>query len=140
MASGILGQILRFGMVGGVGFVVDGGLLLWLTGLEVHPYLARAISFPIAVVVTWWLNRQWTFRAARQRRGSGQFRRYLSVQVLGSLTNYLIYAMIVALFGTEQIIVLAGLVVGSAAGSILNFIGARYYAFRAHIPQDDSQI
>ena len=29
MRSGLLAQILRFGVVGGVGFVVDGGLL-WL--------------------------------------------------------------------------------------------------------------
>lgn len=125
-------QVFRFACVGSVGFFVDGGLLWLLTSQDVNPYLARAISFPVAVVVTWLLNRAWTFRSTQLSSQRGQFRRYFSVQVLGSLTNYAVYALWIAVFGTAQMTVLTGFAIGSAIGSILNFFGARNYAFRAH--------
>lgn len=131
MQSNLLSQIMRFGAVGGVGFVVDGGLLWLLISLDFNPYVARALSFPAAVVVTWALNRNWTFRATRDASRKGQFRRYFGVQIVGSLTNYLVYSAIIALFGVASITVFWAFVVGSAIGSVWNFVGARYVAFRA---------
>lgn len=126
------GQLVRFACVGCIGFVVDGGLLWLLTSQDVNPYQARALSFLVAVVATWLLNRAWTFRSTQLSTQRGQFRRYFSVQLLGSLMNYAVYALWIAVFGTAQMTVLAGFAIGSAIGSILNFIGARYFAFRAH--------
>ncbi|KQI73901.1 hypothetical protein AN191_02530 [Loktanella sp. 5RATIMAR09] len=123
--------MLRFGAVGGVGFVVDGGLLWLLIGLDFNPYLARALSFPIAVVVTWALNRNWTFRATRDASRQGQFRRYFGVQVVGSLTNYAVYSAVIAVFGATSLTIFTGFALGSFVGSLLNFFGARYVAFRA---------
>lgn len=132
VVNGVWGQFFRFACVGSVGFVIDGGLLWLLTAQDVNPYLARGISFPVAVVVTWLLNRAWSFRLARPSSKRGQFRRYFSVQVLGSLTNYAVYALWIASLGAAQVTVLTGFALGSAIGLIVNFIGARYYAFRAH--------
>jgi putative flippase GtrA len=131
MRSELIAQMLRFGAVGGVGFVVDGGLLWLLIGLEFNPYLARALSFPVAVVVTWALNRNWTFRATRDASKKGQFRRYFGVQIIGSLTNYLIYSAVIGFFGTESVTIFLGFALGSFFGALLNFLGARHVAFRA---------
>ena len=131
MRSEILAQVLRFGVVGGVGFIVDGGLLWLLIVLDFNPFAARALSFPIAVVATWLLNRNWTFRATRDASKQGQFRRYFGVQVVGSLTNYLVYSAIIAIYGVASVTVFWAFVAGSALGSIWNFCGARYVAFRA---------
>ena len=139
MANSLTGQIFRFIAVGGVGFVIDGGMLFWLTANGIDAYIARAISFPMAVVATWWLNRKWTFRAANAASRNGQFRRYFGVQVIGSLTNYTIYAIVITLFGRAQPTILAGFVLGSALGSAFNFAGARYYAFRAHLKDGEGQ-
>ena len=122
-------QIIRFLAVGSVGFVVDGGLLWLLTANGTDAYLARAISFPVAVVATWALNRNWTFRARKAGSRKRQFGRYFAVQMVGSLTNYAVYAAWIALLGTAQITILVGFAIGSAIGSILNFIGARHFAF-----------
>ncbi|MGJ8622955.1 MAG: GtrA family protein [Yoonia sp.] len=130
MSSSLLGQIMRFGAVGGVGFVVDGGLLWLLVSLDVNPYVARALSFPVAVVATWALNRNWTFRAHRDSSRKGQFRRYFAVQVVGSLSNYVIYSIFITLFGTAGLMVFWGFALGSFVGSIINFVGARVIAFR----------
>lgn len=131
MRSELIAQMLRFGAVGGVGFVVDGGLLWLLIGLDFNPFLARALSFPVAVIVTWALNRNWTFRATRDASRKGQFRRYFGVQIMGSLTNYLVYSAVIGVFGTSSLTIFAGFALGSFVGSLLNFIGARHLAFRA---------
>ena len=130
MATNLWSQILRFGAVGGVGFVVDGGLLWSFLSLDLSPYLARALSFPAAVLVTWALNRRWTFAPNGARTRRSELRRYFSVQIVGNLTNYAIYSAIVALFGGTSGVVFAAFCIGSFVGSSLNFIGARFYAFR----------
>ena len=131
MRSDFIAQLLRFGAVGGVGFVVDGGLLWLLIGLDFNPFLARALSFPVAVVVTWALNRNWTFRATRDTSSKGQFRRYFGVQIVGSLTNYLIYSAVIGFLGAASLTIFAGFALGSFVGSLVNFFGARHVAFRA---------
>ncbi len=131
MRSELLAQILRFGVVGGVGFVVDGGLLWLLLANGFDPYLARALSFPIAVVVTWALNRNWTFRETRDASSEGQFRRYFGVQVVGTLSNYAIYSLVISMFGTAGTTVFWAFAFGSFVGSFINFCGARFLAFRA---------
>lgn len=129
LRSDLITQILRFGAVGAVGFVVDGGLLWLFLSFDMSPYVARALSFPMAVMVTWALNRNWTFRTTR-RRNEGQFRRYFGVQVAGVLTNYAIYSLIIGFFGSASMTVFVAFIVGSFIGSCLNFVGARFIAFR----------
>ena len=131
MRSGLLAQIMRFGVVGGVGFVVDGGLLWLFISNGLDPYLARAMSFPIAVAVKWALNRNWTFRETRDASRKGQFRRYFGVQVVGTLSNYCIYSLVISLFGTAGMTVFWAFALGSFIGSFINFCGARFVAFRA---------
>ncbi len=130
MRSELVSQMMRFGVVGGVGFIVDGGLLWALISFDMNPYLARALSFPVAVVATWILNRNWTFRATRDASKEGQFRRYFGVQIFGSLANYLIYSAVIGLFGTASITIFVGFALGSFVGSFMNFFGVRLLAFR----------
>lgn len=130
MRPELLTQILRFGAVGAVGFVIDGGLLWLFLSLDMSAYLARALSFPAAVVVTWMLNRNWTFAATNHASKKGQFRRYLGVQIAGNVTNYAVYSLVISLFGTQSTTVFVAFVLGSFIGSCLNFTGARLLAFR----------
>lgn len=124
-------QVLRFGGVGSVGFVTDGGLLWLLMSAGVGPYLARGLSFPVAVLVTWWLNRVWTFDTARRDRPGRQFYRYLMVQMAGMAGNYLVYATVLHSFGTDRVTAFLGFALGSVAGMFINFFGARHAVFRA---------
>ncbi len=48
-------EFLRFVIVGGIGFLVDGGVLMALTrGAGLDPYSARVVSFVCAASTTWW--------------------------------------------------------------------------------------
>ncbi|NHA66757.1 GtrA family protein [Phycicoccus flavus] len=62
-------EIIKFGVVGAVAFVVDlgGANLLWHTVLEDKVTTAKIISGAVATLVAWIGNRQWTFRHRRSR-------------------------------------------------------------------------
>jgi putative flippase GtrA len=68
-------EVAKFGIVGGIGFVVDVGIfnLLRYAGqpglLEHKPLTAKAISVSVATVVTYLGNRHWTW-SDRQRSGA----------------------------------------------------------------------
>ena len=130
MQSALLGQIMRFGVVGTLGFVVDGGMLWGLLAVGLNPYTARALSFPVAVVVTWALNRVWTFASAEKAGKRRQFNRYLAVQLVGAGANYGVYTSIIRIFGAAGQTVFIALVIGSFVGMFLNFWGARRVAFQ----------
>ncbi|MEM8548890.1 MAG: GtrA family protein, partial [Pseudomonadota bacterium] len=64
-------QIASFTLVGIIGFAVDAAMLqLALSSLQLEPVRARLVSFPVAVVVTWMLHRQFTFAHRRSERRS----------------------------------------------------------------------
>lgn len=131
MRRELMAQVLRFSVVGAVGFMVDGGVLWSLLTFDVNPFAARALSFPIAVVATWVLNRNWTFRATRDASKQGQLRRYFGVQIAGNATNYGVYSVVIAVFGAAPLPIFAGFAFGSMIGAVVNFMGARHVAFRA---------
>jgi putative flippase GtrA len=57
-------EIIKFGVVGALAFVIDLGLanLLWHTVLPDKVTTAKLISGAVATLVAWLGNRQWTFR------------------------------------------------------------------------------
>jgi putative flippase GtrA len=123
-------DFLRFGVVGGIGFVVDTAVLYGALALGAGLYLGRAISYLTAATTTWALNRIWTFRG----RGSGpagqQWALFVVVNLGGFVLNYGTYAALV----TYVPLVAAHPVLGVAAGSIAcmfsNFFLSRRLVFR----------
>jgi putative flippase GtrA len=57
-------ELLKFGIVGGTTFVVDNGVwyFLKLSVLESKPTTAKAIAIIVATIVSYILNREWSFR------------------------------------------------------------------------------
>jgi putative flippase GtrA len=125
-------QVVRYGAVGALGFLVDGGLLYLLVAEGVNPHYARLVSFTVALTVTWALNRAWTFQA-RGTVGAGRsYVGYLLVQLAGLLTNYLFYALVLYFLEPTPGNAVLGLAVGSFFGLLVNFTGARMVFTRAN--------
>ncbi|MCW8086048.1 GtrA family protein [Sabulicella glaciei] len=125
----MIGQFLRFGVVGGVGFLVDAGVLMAALALGMDKYSGRALSYLAAVSTTFALNRAWTFR---DRKGAGgrvatQWGRFAVLNLVGFTANYGTYALLVGLAGVHPLPAVAA---GSLAGMGFNFFLSRRYVFR----------
>ena len=122
-------QFLRFGAVGTVGFSVDAAVLYVLISAGADAYIARALSFAVAVTATWTLNRAWTFRNAPAQPGRNRYARYLGVQIAAALINYACYAVVLSFIPATPVNAVLALAVGSAVGLAVNFIGAKRLVF-----------
>ena len=124
------GHFMRFGMVGGLGFVVDGAVLETMIMLGMNPIAGRVVSFPIAVCATWLANRNFTFRDKIEQSRVREASTYVAVQLVGGAANFAVYSALVhslQLFSDWPILALA---FGAAAGLILNYLGSKHIVFR----------
>ncbi|MEO8303954.1 MAG: GtrA family protein [Betaproteobacteria bacterium] len=122
----------RFALVGCVGFALDAGILTALVSLGFNVYASRAVSFTIAVLATWGLNRKWVFASGdgRQARGAGaEYLRYLLVQVVGALSNLGVFVAVLSIVPDLIRFPVIPLAIGAVAGFLVNFGGARFWVF-----------
>ena len=125
-------QIRRFCIVGGVGFLTDAGLLIAsirLAGL--NPISARGVSFLVAVLVTFELNRRWSFHNAETGRYCAVLVNYLSVQIVGFVCNIVVYTLLYNALPNPYNSPLLCLAMASGLALFVNYAGASSLVFRA---------
>lgn len=81
-------EVIKFGLVGAVAFVVDVGLfnLLRFGPGEVlgdKPLTAKAVSVAVATCMAWYGNRQWTFRRRRTSAPARELLQFALINVIG---------------------------------------------------------
>jgi len=122
-------QLVRFGLVGGVGFVVN----LAVYALFVHPigvdyHVAAVAAWLVAVLNNFVLNRHWTFDA-----GEGQVHfqalRFLVVSGGAFIVSLLLLTLLVEDAGMAKV---AAQALAVAAATPLNFLGNKLWSFRAN--------
>jgi putative flippase GtrA len=129
-SSGMLGEFLRFGVVGVAGFIVDAGVLTAGIALGTGPWIGRVLSYLAAATTTFALNRAWTFRVSGSEGGLGrQWLLFLLVNLLGFLCNYGAYAALVAGVPLVAAYPVIGVAAGSLAGLAANFVMSRRFVF-----------
>lgn len=127
MTAGVA-QFLRFCVVGGIGFAVDGGLTLLLTRTTgLGPLPARAVAFLAAASVTWSLNRRFTFGS---RAGSSTWLPYVLLTAVGAFINVGVYWLWLERMGHGGVQILAAVALGSVAAMGFNFFVSRQIVFR----------
>ncbi|HWX51363.1 MAG TPA: GtrA family protein [Roseomonas sp.] len=130
MRTALLGQMLRFGVVGTVGFVVDTATLYAALALGAGLYAGRVLSYVVAATSNWALNRAWTFRDARRDAAGRQWLLFLAVNLVGFAVNYGTYAALVSLVPLVAAHPVLGVAAGSLAGMASNFLLSRRLVFR----------
>ena len=117
-------------MVGTLGFLADTAVVYALRG-ALGLYGARAVSFLVAVTLTWALNRSWTFRGARPRGSlAQQWALFVAANSSGAALNIATYVVLVAAvpYCAANPVVAVG--AGAVAGMFVNFALSRRVVFR----------
>jgi putative flippase GtrA len=90
------------------------------------------VSFPVAVMATWLLNRSFTFRRHADRHPPlRQALIYVGVQLFGGAANFAVYSLTLKLAPALDHLLVVPLAFGAAAGLFLNFLGSKHFAFKA---------
>jgi dolichol-phosphate mannosyltransferase len=120
-------QLIRFGLVGGTGFVINVGVYaLSVHALAMNYRSAYVIAWLVAVTNNFLLNRHWTFNAAA---GSVRFQaiRFFAVSLLAAAVGFLLLTLFVESAGLAKVPAEA---LAVAASTPLNFIGNKLWSFR----------
>ena len=135
-----LERILKFALTGGIGFVVDVGMLTFLTVVpDWDPYTARVAAIAVAMTTTWLINRRFTFKVHDKvtdtRALVAEGGRYASVAIAAALVNYAVYVAALyllpsPLFGSEDWPPPIAAVIGSGVAMFFSYLGYSRFAFR----------
>jgi putative flippase GtrA len=130
MTKSTFAQFLRFGISGGIGFVVDVAVLYLALAAGANFYWGRGISFLCAVFATWQINRNFAFKPSGSMSLWQEWGRYLLAMLGGGIINYLASAVAVALLPPGPMAPMIGVAIGSIAGMSINFISSKLFVFR----------
>lgn len=121
-------QLVRFGLVGGMGFVINLAVYaLCVHALGIDYHLAAVAAWLVAVVNNFVLNRHWTFDA-RAGRAHFQALRFLAISLVALGFSLLLLMLFVENAGISKVPAQA---LAVAASMPLNFLGNKLWSFRA---------
>jgi putative flippase GtrA len=120
-------QFLKFGVVGGLGYLVNlAAFALLVEGEGINHIIAAVLSFCIAVTNNFVLNRTWTFAGARGGHTGFQAARFFAVSLGGLGINLLVLSGLVDLAGAPAV---ASQATAVAVAMPFNFIGNKLWTF-----------
>ncbi len=141
-------QLSRFLAVGILNTGVDLAVLnveTILTGIKDGSgyALQKGLSFFVAVVFSYLLNKRWTFRDRSTTQRTKKFSQFFVVSSMGAVVNVstatavVTYVKVLAnpalnlALLTDQVWVNIGALVGAGAGFLWNFLGYKFLVFKA---------
>jgi putative flippase GtrA len=136
----LTGDFLKFGAVGLVGVVVDVGLFnvlrfdpLGADTILNGPLGAKIVSVTVAVIVTWWGNRYWTFRHTKRKDILTEFAEFTGVAAAGLGISLACLYISHYVLGFQSILAdnIATNVIGLTLSTAFRFFAYRHWVFSA---------
>jgi putative flippase GtrA len=117
-------QLVKFGVVGATGYVINLAVFSALLGLGAH--VAAAISFVVAGASNYWWNRHWTF-AGQKGSFALQGMRFYAVSLAAFAVNQLWLVLFIDLLHWREVLSQA---IAIILVTPLNFLGNKLWSFR----------
>lgn len=127
-------QFIVFSFSGTLGLIIDITVLFY-SSLYLNLYISRIISFLFAVVVTWILNRNLTFKQKDNYLPrylsdlANEFKRYFLASLIGGVINLSIYFLYIYI-NNDSLDKYIATILGGLAGLISNFIFSKFIIFK----------
>jgi dolichol-phosphate mannosyltransferase len=119
-------QLLKFGLVGGSGYLINLAVFAFLTGnLGLHHTVAAVGSFCVAISNNFLLNRYWTFAAGEGHAGF-QAARFFVVSLASLAINLMALEVLLAATGMSDLYAQA---IAVAIAMPFNFLGNKLWTF-----------
>lgn len=120
-------QLLKFGAVGGSGYVINLiAFTLLVNAASIHHLIAAVLAFCVAVSNNFVLNRIWTFRGTEGHAGF-QAARFLAVSVGALVINLVVLYILADVAGLGDVPAQA---IAVATAMPFNFLGNKLWTFR----------
>ncbi|RZS33873.1 putative flippase GtrA [Herbihabitans rhizosphaerae] len=152
-------ELLKFAVVGGTTFIIDNGIwyLLKFTVLESKPITAKAIAIIVATIVSYVLNREWSFRTRGGRETHHEAALFFLISAGGVIINLIppyisrywldLETPYVALWAQELADFLSGSIIGMLLAMFFRFWGFKRWVFpdelgrrrRSSVQSDDAE-
>lgn len=131
-------RLLKFALVGGIGFIADALVFMLCAYLFYLPLLwARGIAFCCAASVTWFGNRRFTFRQGQApwqtdniKNLLSQWLTFMSCALISALPNFLVFQSIILGLGKQGWVPLFALTAGVLVGMLSNYVLSSRWVFR----------
>ena len=136
----ILWQFAKFLLIGTLNTFVDLGVLnalIFLSGIASGAYfsLFKTISFVVANINSYFLNKHWTFENEGSKKMPREFGIFLAVSIGGLLINVAVASLVVNTIGPQfglssEIWANVGGICASFIGMAWNFVGYKIVVFK----------
>lgn len=133
-------EVMKFGLVGGVAFIIDTSIFVWMMNGPMHgsEVKAKIVAGIVATMFSWVANRYWTFR---HRRRASVVRELLLFILMNGIGLFIAAACVwvtkywIGLTDSTSLFI-AGSVVGLVLGTIFRFFAYRFWVFTEELDNE----